>query len=299
VQDDPAAEPLPPVATDDGAATGPAWTEAVDGSPKRDQRAPDARICPFLRSIDEHDALGIPLDAPDPANRCAALPAPVPQSLRQQELVCLTSGHVNCPRYLRGAQLASHLPQDGASRALTPATAVALLVFAAAFMLSLAFVVTNGGLQIVAAAPSPGATSDALAAAASATPTGLASPVPTVTPAPSPTPPATPAATAIPSPTPAPTPSPTTSATPAPTPGRTPVPTAVPTPRPSSNRYALLKPCPGTPNCWIYVIRSGDNLSSIAHYFGVPLATIRSLNPWTTTSALKVGRQLRLPPPTR
>ena len=44
-----------------------------------------------------------PSKRPTPANRCAALREAVPQSLRQQELVCLTTGHVNCPRYLRGA----------------------------------------------------------------------------------------------------------------------------------------------------------------------------------------------------
>ena len=64
---------------------------------------PTPAVCPFLRAIDEDGALGLPVETPDPANRCAALPEPVPQSLRQQELVCLASGHVNCPRYLRGA----------------------------------------------------------------------------------------------------------------------------------------------------------------------------------------------------
>ena len=29
-------------------------------------------------------------------------------------------------------------------------------------------------------------------------------------------------------------------------------------------------PCPDQPNCWIYTVRSGDNLFSIAHYFGHP-----------------------------
>ena len=47
-----------------------------------------------------------PVEVPDPVNRCAALHDAVPQSMRQQELVCLTSGHVNCPRYLRGAHAA-------------------------------------------------------------------------------------------------------------------------------------------------------------------------------------------------
>ncbi len=67
-----------------------------------DERSAKDWVCPFLRAIDEDDRLGSPVEAPHPANRCVAMRDPVPQSLRQQELVCLTSGHVNCPRYLRG-----------------------------------------------------------------------------------------------------------------------------------------------------------------------------------------------------
>ena len=75
-------------------------------------RSPNASVCPFLRAVDEDDTLGRPVETPDPANRCAALHEPVPQSLRQQELVCLTSGHVNCPRYLRGSRSALDAPYE-------------------------------------------------------------------------------------------------------------------------------------------------------------------------------------------
>jgi hypothetical protein len=78
-----------------------------------------------------------------------------------------------------------------------------------------------------------------------------------------------------------------------------PTPSPSPTPRPRSGRYALLAPCPDQPRCWLYTIRSGDNLFSIAHYFGVPLDTVRRLNPWTRTKGTRVGQQLVLPPPTR
>jgi hypothetical protein len=61
-----------------------------------------------------------------------------------------------------------------------------------------------------------------------------------------------------------------------PTPEPTPEPTATPKPtkKPSSSRYDLLTPCPDQPDCWIYRIRSGDNLYSIVNYFGVPLARL-------------------------
>jgi LysM repeat protein len=73
---------------------------------------------------------------------------------------------------------------------------------------------------------------------------------------------------------------------------------ATPTPKPSSARYALLTPCPDAPKCFIYRIRAGDNLYSIANYFGVPFDTLQSMNPWTK-NGLQIGRALRMPPPTR
>ena len=60
----------------------------------------------------------------------------------------------------------------------------------------------------------------------------------------------------------------------------------------------LLTACPGTPDCYIYVVRSGDNLFSIARYFGVPLNTVKAMNPWTK-NGLVAGRELRIPTPTR
>jgi LysM repeat protein len=286
VQEDPAAG-TPPYVQDSidahGASPpGAPWRPTAIGV----DRSPDASVCPFVRAIDENGILGLPVEAPDPANRCAALREAVPQSLRQQELVCLTSGHVNCPRYLRGS-LGMGVPVEPASTSLTatPAIAGALAVLAVAFLVSLGFVVSNGGLVLKAAPAAPiagGVLADI------ETPAPTPAPTPIVTPTPAPT------ATATPSPTPTATPSPTPTATPTSTPSATPK----ATPRPTSNRYALLKPCPSTPNCYLYVIRSGDNLYSIANYFGVPLKTIQAWNPWTQ-NGLTVGRSLRLPPPTR
>ena len=67
-----------------------------------------------------------------PIRSTAAPPShePVPQSLRQQELVCLTSGHVNCPRYLRGSSRLAEPPVERVgrdARTVTPATAGALV----------------------------------------------------------------------------------------------------------------------------------------------------------------------------
>jgi LysM repeat protein len=261
--------------------------------PLVDTRSTNPGTCPFLRGIDTDGALLRPIEAPDPANRCVAVNGPVPQSLRQQELVCLASGHVNCPRYLRGFVDEPATPRAARGpSALTPAIIGALAVFVGAFALSLAFVVGNGGLLLTAAA-SP--TGEVLAA--ETTPQPTATPMPST--APTPTPAATPSGTPTPSPSPSPSPtaSPSPSPTPEPTPTRTPAPT--PTATQTSSRYALLTACPNTPKCYIYVVRAGDNLFSIGKYFGVSVDTIHAMNPWTRTTGLKAGQQLRLPPPTR
>ena len=106
----------------------------------------DPRMCPFLRATNEDDALLAPVEAPDPANRCAAFGEAVPQSLRQQGQVCLTSGHLGCPRYLRGfVGTVEPRTAERGQQIVTPATVGALAAFAAAFVLSVAFVVANGG----------------------------------------------------------------------------------------------------------------------------------------------------------
>ena len=261
------------------------WLPMLDG------RSDDPGICPFLRAVDGTERLVAPVEAPDPANRCAALHDPVPQSLRQQELVCLASGHVSCPRYLRGAVVTAEAPPAAVvpGRSMSPAVLASVLVLIMAATASLAFVMVRGGLELAVAAPtrSPGASGGAVAQA-SVTPVATAtpSPPPTVTPPPSRTP------------TPSPSPSPSPSPTPSPTP--TPRPTATPTarPAPTSARYALLRPCPNTARCWIYTVRAGDNIYSIANYFGVSQDSIYDRNPFVR-NGLRPGQDLRLPPPTR
>lgn len=286
--DEPAPEPAVATDVEPLVADAPTTVTAVHESflPMMDDRSPNEWVCPFLRAVDDDGRMLAPVEAPDADNRCAALREPVPQSLRQQELVCLTSGHVNCPRYLRGAVAVTETPAPvvRTGRVVSPAILGSAAVLALAFVASMAFVVARGGLELSAAAtPTPRATEIAVLATAS----------PSVVPSPTPTPLPTP----TPSPTPTPTPSPTPSPSPTPTP--TPTPTATPKPKPTSSRYALLKPCPSTPNCWIYTVRSGDNLYSIANYFGVSLQSIYDRNPWTLTTPLRAGQELRLPPPTR
>ena len=264
-----------------------------DWLPMLDGRSDDPEICPFLRAVDGTNRLVAPVETPDPANRCAALRDPVPQSLRQQELVCLASGHVSCPRYLRGAVVITEAPAAAVrpGRSVSPAVLGSVLVLVMAASASLAFVLVRGGLELAVAAPTrtPAASVDAVAqVSASPVTTAAPTPVPTATPSLAPTP------------SPSPSPSPTPTPTPSPSPTPTPTPTAEPTPRPTptSDRFALLRPCPGTPRCWIYRVRAGDNLYSIANYFGVSQDSIYDRNPFVR-NGLRPGQDLRLPPPTR
>jgi hypothetical protein len=253
---------------------GRAWLSRLD------DRSLDPNTCPFLRAAAD-GALVVPIERPDPANRCAALAEAVPQSLRQQELVCLVSGHVNCPRYLRGAAVVeTPTPVVRTGRTLTTPVFASLVLLVMAVSASAAFAFARGGIGLTAALPSPSATAVAVA----------------VTPSPAAAVP-TPSASASPTPSLAITPSPSASLSPQTPAPATPKPTPAPTPK--SDRYKLLRACPGTPRCWIYRVRSGDNLYSIAKYFGVSQSSIYARNPSLKNSGLRAGQELRLPPPTR
>jgi len=112
----------------------------------------------------------------------------------------------------------------------------------------------------------------------------------------------TPVATVPPTDAPVETPEVTVPPTPAPTGGPTVAPTSepIPTPTASSDRYAVLERCPTTPNCYIYTIRQGDNLRSVASWFGVPYSTVLTLNPQITDpNTILPGDRITLPSPTR
>ena len=252
-------------------------------------RSPDPAVCPFFRFELEGDLVA-PLHKPDDGNRCAAIGAPRPQSARQQELVCLTSAHADCPRYLRGS-MALQDPEAAARGSAVPrATLAAILVLVLSAGISFGFVVQRGGIELPAAGTTPTSTAIALEPPPSETPFVEPSADPTDAASAVASARAEPVGRGVPvalaiaradglrrrrrrPPRPRPRPrSPRRWRRPSPRPSPHVAPTVAPTPKPTkkptSDRYKLLVACPDRPNCWIYTVRSGDNLYSIAHYFG-------------------------------
>ncbi|HEX5013936.1 MAG TPA: LysM domain-containing protein [Candidatus Limnocylindrales bacterium] len=280
-------ESTPPIAGESLAATIGALADPATRSP-----IPDT--CPFFRTVDDAGVAAPPIEAVHPANRCVAVGEPTPQSPRQQELVCLTSGHNNCPLYLRGSLVAadSLVPLRDRRTPSTPVVASALLLVAATAM-SVGFLLVRGSFDLPAAAAASAPSQAAVVASPSSV---VSSPAATIAEpsvgstdaaAPPATPPTEPPAT--PTPTPAP-----------PTPAPTPAPPTPPAPRPTSDRYLLLVPCPNAADCWIYTVRAGDNLRSIVNYFGVEYGDVLSMNPAITNPTnIHAGDEIRMPPPTR
>jgi hypothetical protein len=241
-------------------------------------QVPDPAVCPFLRSADDDGVLGLPFDRADERNRCAALADAMPLPARQQRLVCLGVAHADCPRYLRGSGI---VREPGPARGLTRSTAAAALILVASALLSVSVVLARGGLQLPEGPP----------------------PAPTDVVVTSPVPPASPPIIIGPTPDPSSDPVPTADPTAEPTPAA-PSPTAEPTTEPSPtpaasvDQYAYLEPCPDRPDCWIYVARRGNSLSSISTFFNVPFDRVVQMNPQLgNPPRLRVGDKVFIPTP--
>lgn len=256
-------------------------------------------MCPYFR-LEADGVLLEPGRYPSDDHRCVAIAGPRVLSRQQQDLVCLQAAHVDCPRYRRATTATTTPAHRPLHRPGIPrATAAALLVLAVSAGVSFGFVLQRGGIDLPASSASPAPSGQAAVpspTAASSAPSGSAASVtPTETAAPTPIP--TPAPTPI--PTPAPTAEPAPTRTPRPTPAPTADPTAAPSGGPSESRMALLVPCAGQSGCYVYTVRSGDNLTSIANWFGVQLKTVYAWNPTVKTQGIHPGDKLKIPTPTR
>jgi hypothetical protein len=182
---------------------------------------------------------------------------------------------------------------SGGPRLMTPAIAGSVVLLLVSALTSIAWVVANGGVALPPRAATP-------ALAAASNPSGAALPAHGAgeSGAPGNSPGGSPAAEV-------PTESAPRASTPDPTPGPSGAgpgpsrPVETPRPSPTSDRYAVLVPCPAAPDCYRYTVRAGDNLWSIARWFGVPLETVYERNPELRSAALRPGSEIVLPTPTR
>jgi LysM repeat protein len=243
-------------------------------------------VCPFLSAIDTDDRLRTPILAADPANRCLSSGVPTAVLGRDQAALCLAATHDVCPRYVRATMgPVAGTPATPDRRISLPILAAVALLLAAAAIGGVS-VAMRGDLSAGAAGT---AASGAVAGSTATSPSGPAdggSATPAVidagavasTVAPSPV-----GSSAPPSPSPRPT------ATPIATP-------AAPTSTPVA--YPDLTPCPGVPDCYVYVVKHGDNLTRIATRHGLTLDEVLAKNPKITDpSRIVNGQKIRLPTP--
>ena len=113
-----------------------------------DGRSADPAVCPFLR-LDAGGTLLAPYHSPADEHQCVAYGGPRPQSLRQQELVCLRAEHVDCPRYLRGqAELGGLAATSRPGASMPRATVAAVLILVLSAGVSFGFVIQRGGIDL-------------------------------------------------------------------------------------------------------------------------------------------------------
>lgn len=270
------------------------WGGPAGSGPDSDPPAPAhadriarSADCPFLR-LEFDGGLVDPDPEPSENHRCVAINGPRVLSHQQQELVCLRAAHVDCPRYRRRVG-GPEAVQRGPVRTppIPRAIAASLVVLALSAGISFGFVVQRGGIDLPASGAPSGAAAAVTVAPSAVQPTVAATAA--LTPAPSPG--ATEAPTAKPtaSSAPAESPNPPTVA-----PAASPAASGVPSP----SRLAVLKPCASQSGCYVYTVRSGDNLFSIAKWFGVPIDTIYAWNP-AAKHGIRPGDQIKIPTPTR
>jgi nucleoid-associated protein YgaU len=216
-------------------------------------------------------------------------------------------------------------------RTLTPAVLLAVIFTTACALASVAFVAARGGLELPLAMPGP---SEVARGSVAPTDAGMTVPTPSATTAtPSPGPATTPAPTLTPVPTPGPTPDPLTALPACPDrPGCYEYTVrrgdtlstisdrwrislriiAALNPQLANPRtivvgqtlflgrtpFVALAACPDAPGCYLYIVRPGDRLSTIAGRYGITQQSILALNPKITDpNAIFSGQTIRLPGP--
>ena len=255
---------------------------------------------------------------------CVALGEPRPQSERQQELLCLQAAHSNCARYLRGVAN----PEAPATRSRIPRpTVLAAVVLLASIGFSFGFVLQRGGLELSgfqslsqsAGASRPVPTTAAVTTASQAAfgPGVSISPPPgrhrdrdrradRHTAAADTRPHRRPNAWPFAEPNAWPFAQPVAGADAERERGRDPRRDAGFHHRADTRAHAaahgdaptherpvpVITRCPGRSDCWSYTVRTGDNLFSIAHWFGVSLDRIHAMNPWARTRGIHPGNDL-------